>query len=254
MEAVVAIDPLYNNAHASLRQYNQAAVGECSAIWRGHTREKLVALTFDDGPHPVYTPLLLDALKSVDATATFFVVGIRAEASPALLARMDREGHEVANHSYSHPNLTFLTRSAIEQELCRTSCVIREATGERPRFYRPPGGDVNSLVSDVAETLGMSGVFWTLDGLKYEQKPFSAAQLTDYVLQKVQPGAIVLLHNAPANTIAAVPDIVRGLKARGYTLTTMTELVRRSAKSAGPDSAAPEGGIPKGEEKEILRQ
>lgn len=232
IEAVVAIDPLYNNARESLKQYNRAVIGHCPCIWRGITTEKLVALTFDDGPHPLNTAPLLDALKAAEAAATFFVVGIRAEASPELLQRMHKEGHELANHSYSHPNLTFLSRSGIERELCRTSCIIRGATGKRPRFYRPPGGNANRAVTEVAEMLGMSGAFWTVDGLQYERPPCTTKQLTEYVFNKVRPGAIILLHNAPANTVAAIPDIVRGLRERGYSLVTMSELVKRSK----PDS------------------
>ncbi|MDX1931628.1 MAG: polysaccharide deacetylase family protein [Capsulimonadales bacterium] len=234
IESVVAIDPLYQNARASLREYNREVIGKCAPIWRAVTREKLVALTFDDGPHPVHTPTLLDALRAANAVATFFVVGIRAEAVPEMLRRMANDGHELANHSYSHPNLTFLPRTGIERELCRTSCIVREAIGKRPRFYRPPGGNVNRMVSDVAETLGMAGAYWTLDGLRYERPPFSAKHLTKYLLDHVRPGAILLLHNAPANTIAAIPEIVRGLRAKGYTPVTMSELARR-ARPAPPD-------------------
>jgi peptidoglycan/xylan/chitin deacetylase (PgdA/CDA1 family) len=239
IEAVVAIDPLFRNARASLRRYNLQILGPREGIWRARTAEKLVALTFDDGPNPrpAFTPALLDALRASDAVATFFVVGARAEQSPELLRRMADEGHEVANHSYSHQNLTQLTATAVERELCRTSVVIRRATGKRPRFYRPPGGNGNSAVREAAEAMGMAGAFWTADAHKYETAA-SRAALIRYVLEQARPGAILLLHNAPPVTVAAVPDIVRGLRAKGFTLVTMTELVRRAGGRGAPVRAA----------------
>jgi peptidoglycan/xylan/chitin deacetylase (PgdA/CDA1 family) len=237
IEAVVAIDPLYRNARTSLKKFNLTVVGRREGIWRGVTQEKLVALTYDDGPNPApnRTPALLDALKAAGVKATFFVVGVRAEQNPDLLRRMDAEGHEIANHSYSHPNLTFLDQPAIERELCRTSCIVREATGKRPRFYRPPGGNFNRIVIDAAEMLGMAGAYWTVDVHKYEGTTHKPEALAKIVLDQVRPGAILLMHNAPENTVAAVPHIVRGLRARGYSAVTMTELVQR-CRAAGPDA------------------
>ncbi len=229
IEAVVAIDPDFRNARLSLRRYNLAVLGPASGIWRAATGEKLIALTFDDGPNPLpqRTPALLSALKAENARATFFVVGIRVEQSPNLVRQMAEEGHEVANHSYSHPNLALLTTSSVERELCRTSVLIRTLTGKRPRFYRPPGGNVTSAVQDAAAAMGMAAAYWTADAHKHEEAA-SRSALTSYVLKNAQPGAILLLHNAPDVTVAAVRDIVRGLRARGYTLVTMTELMRRS--------------------------
>jgi peptidoglycan-N-acetylglucosamine deacetylase len=237
IEAVVAIDPLYRNARASLKKFNLTVVGRREGIWRGVTQEKLIALTYDDGPNPApnRTPALLDALKEAGVKATFFVVGVRAEQNPDLLRRMDAEGHEIANHSYSHPNLTFLNQSAIERELCRTSCIVREATGKRPRFYRPPGGNFNRTVIDAAEMLGMAGAYWTVDVHKYEGTTHKPEALAKIVLDQIRPGAIVLMHNAPENTVAAVPIIARGLRSRGYTIVTMSELVQR-CRTAGPDA------------------
>jgi peptidoglycan/xylan/chitin deacetylase (PgdA/CDA1 family) len=236
IEAVVAIDPLYRNARESLKQYNRTVIGEREGIWCAMTQEKVVALTFDDGPHPERTPRLLDALQEVNAVGTFFVVGAQAERSPHLLQRMDAEKHEIANHSYSHQNLTFMDSYNIERELCRTSVLIREAIGKRPRFFRPPGGNNNSAVVDAAQLLGMAGAYWTVDGLKFETRPFTPQALTNYILKNVRPGAILLLHNAPDNTIAAIPQIVRGLRAKGYKMVTMSELVRRGKPGTAKDA------------------
>ncbi|MBC8103124.1 MAG: polysaccharide deacetylase family protein, partial [Cytophagales bacterium] len=243
MESVCAIDPKFRGAYLSLRRFFREVLGPREGIWQARTSEKLVALTFDDGPNPLpyRTPALLDALKAADAAATFFVVGYRAEQCPDLLQRMVREGHEIANHSYSHPNLTYLTDFEIQRELCRTSVTVRDATGRRPRFYRPPGGNFNTKVVEAAEALGMSGAYWSVDGVKTELKPGATpAELTRFVADRVHPGTIILLHNAPTVTVAAVPSLVKALRAKGYTLVTMTELVQRTRRGGGvPPSPTP---------------
>jgi len=230
IESVVAIDPDFHQARASLKTFNRQMVGPCEGIWKGETTEKIVALTFDDGPNPApnRTPALLAALKQADAKATFFVVGKMVEKSPNLVMQMFNNGHEIANHSFSHPNLTYLTPSAVEAELCRTSVLVRDLTGSRPRFYRPPGGNFNTATVEAARALGLAGAYWTLDAIRLETAPLPPAELTKYVLQNVRPGSIVLMHNAPDNTVAAIGDIVSGLRQRGYKLVTMTELLKRS--------------------------
>lgn len=235
IESVVAIDPQFRSAYASLKEYNKKYVGIGNGYWRGQTPEKLIALTLDDGPNPLKyrTPAMLDMLRNLNVKATFFVVGARAEANPDLIRRMDDDGHEIANHSYTHPNLTYLTPDAVRKELCRTSVVVRDITGKRPRFYRPPGGNFNGAIADAASALGMHGAYWTVDGFKFEYAPFRPEDLTAFVLKKVKPGTILLLHNAPDNTILALPEIVKSLRAQGYEFVTMTELVHRS-KAATP--------------------
>lgn len=230
IESVVAIDPDFKNARTSLRTFNRQVAGPCEGVWKGQTTERIVALTFDDGPNPLptRTPALLDALKKEGATGTFFVVGSMVEKSPNLVTRMFHEGHEIANHSFSHPNLTYLTASAVEKELCRTSVAVRDLTGVRPRFYRPPGGNFNTQTVEAARALGLAGAYWTLDAIRLETAPLPPRELTKYILQNVRPGSIVLMHNAPDNTVAAIPDIVRGLRERGYKIVTMTELLKRS--------------------------
>ena len=124
-----------------------------------------------------------------------------------------------------------LTRSSVERELCRTSALIYEYTGKRPRYYRPPGGNMNATVVAAAESLGMSGAYWTLDGVRYEEAATGDA-LIKYVVGSARPGAIILLHNAPATTVASIRAIVRGLRARGFQLVTLSELERSAQPPA----------------------
>lgn len=239
IENVCAIDPFYRDASGSLRRFNTRYVTPGVGYWQGRTTEKIVALTFDDGPNPERTPALLDVLRNHAVPSTFFVVGTRAAAAPGLLKRMDDEGHEIANHSHTHPNLTFLPPADIWRELCRATVVVRDAVGKRPRFYRPPGGNFNGETAQAAAALGMDGAYWTIDAFKFERPPFKPAQLVEYVVSRARPGAILLMHNAPDNTVAAVPEIVRRLREQGYTFVTMSELTRRCRDAAPPDRAAP---------------
>ena len=236
-EAVVAIDPGFGDSLKTLHELHEDLILHPENWWRAETNEKIVAMTFDDGPNPAppHTPALLAALRKAGAHGTFFVVGARAEQNTDLLKEMIADGHEIANHSYSHPNLTYLDHNALERELCRTSVVVRQATGQRPRFYRPPGGNYNSAVIEAAGTLGMAGAYWTIDGVNFETGPFPPEKLVNFILSKIRPGAIILMHNAPENTVAAIPAIVAGIRAKGYEMVTMSELARR-ARAGGTGS------------------
>ncbi len=245
IENVCAIDPGYRDAMGTLRRFNERYVTTGVGYWQGKTRRKLVALTFDDGPNPLpdRTPALLDALRDLGVPATFFIVGVRASQCVDLLKRMVAEGHEVANHSHTHPNLTYLDPKDVWRELSRALVVIRDATGKRPRFYRPPGGNFNGETARAAAALGMDGAYWTVDAFKFEKAPWRAPQLADFVVANCRPGAIVLLHNVPDNTIEALPGIVRRLRREGYEFTTMADLVRKSAPAADRPTGSRPGTV-----------
>lgn len=236
LENVCAIDPSYRDAKGSLHRFNRRYVTPGTGYWQGPTNRKRVALTFDDGPNPLSdrTPVLLDQLRDLQVPATFFVVGERALMCPDLLRRIDAEGHELANHSHTHRDLTELSDDDIWRELCRASVVIRDAVGVRPRFYRPPGGRFNKIVSGCAAALGMDGGYWTVDGYTFEKPPHRPAELADHVVSNTVPGAIVLLHNAPDNTLEALAGIVRRLRKQGYQFVTLSELVRGTSSRSAP--------------------
>jgi len=236
LENVCAIDPSYRDAKGSVQRFNRRYVTPGTGYWQGPSNKKRVALTFDDGPNPLpdRTPVLLDQLRDLQAPATFFIVGERALMCPDLLKRIDAEGHELANHSHTHRDLTDLPADDIWRELCRASVVVRDAVGVRPRFYRPPGGQLNNTVSRCAASLGMDGGYWTVDGYAFEKAPHRPAELADYVVANTVPGAIVLLHNAPDNTLEALAGIVRRLRKQGYEFTTLSNLVRGTASESRP--------------------
>ncbi len=242
LENVCAIEPAYRDAKGSVQRFNRRYVTPGTGYWQGPANRKRVALTFDDGPNPLpdRTPVLLDQLRDLNVPATFFIVGERALMCPDLLKRIDAEGHELANHSHTHRDLTDLSTDDIWRELCRASVVIRDAVGVRPRFYRPPGGQLNNTVSRCAASLGMDGGYWTVDGYAFEKPPHRPAELADYVVANTVPGAIVLLHNAPDNTLEALAGIVRRLRKQGYEFVTLSNLVRGTASESRPErSPAP---------------
>ena len=236
-----ALDPAYKDGRRFARAlfgFPASTVGRIAStqpvsLWRGNAARKEIALTFDDGPNPLKTPALLDALEKAQAPATFFVVGSRAEQTPDILRRMAERGDEVENHSYSHPNMNLVIPSVAESEILRTCVLIRAMTGHQPHFFRPPGGNADESVQHLARTYGLSLAYWTVDAL-YAEDVGSSRGLVDYVTSHVHPGSIVLLHNGTDVTTASVPALVAALRAQGYKLVTLSEI----AQGAGPAKPA----------------
>ena len=191
---------------------------------RGDENRKEIALTFDDGPHPPFTERLLDLLKQLDVKATFFVVGRKVDAAPEILARMVAEKHDVANHTYHHVNLKTLPYGLVENEIRLDNDAIRRACGVEPLFFRPPGGQRNGEVVEIAHRLGMSTILWTDDPADYA-KP-GANVIEQKVLQHVRPGATILLHDGIEQTFHMLPDLVAHLRQQGYKFVTISEMVQ----------------------------
>ncbi len=183
---------------------------------------KCVALTFDDGP-VAGTARLLDTLKAKGVHATFFTVGYNAATHPGLLRRMVAEGHIIGNHTYSHQQLTRLSASAVRSEIARTNTLVEKATGVTPTLLRPPYGATSSTVRKVAGSLGMSQILWNVDPLDW--KDHNSALVTRRVLAAARPGSIILSHDIHPTTVQAYPAIIDGLRAKGFTIVTVPELL-----------------------------
>lgn len=177
-----------------------------------------VALTFDDGPSPTYTPKILDILDRMDVEATFFVVGTMVEAHPDLLRRAIRMGMTIGNHTYGHPvgrSFADRPRGEIRTEMERAQRLLR-TYGIRPFLFRPPGGSWSSFVRSAALERGMRTVLWAVDSRDWAGT--TADALVKRVLRDVRPGSIILLHDGGGDrsaTVEALPRIIRGLRARG---------------------------------------
>jgi peptidoglycan/xylan/chitin deacetylase (PgdA/CDA1 family) len=181
-----------------------------------------IALTFDDGP-VTQTAELLDTLKRKQAKATFFVVGESAARHPEILRRMVAEGHVVGNHTMTHAWLTRLGTDAVRKEITGVNDLIKNATGQMPRLFRPPYGATNATVASVTAGLGMAQIMWEADPRDWADR--NAATVRDRVLALARNGTIVVSHDIHATTRAAYAEIIDGLRAKGYVLVTVPELL-----------------------------
>jgi peptidoglycan-N-acetylglucosamine deacetylase len=175
----------------------------------------IVRLTFDDGPVRANTPRVLKVLSNYRVKATFFVIGQKARRHPRLVKREYREGHSVQNHTYTHPDLTTLGPVQTRRELRATNQAIKAAGVPRPYRFRPPHGVTNARVRSVGASLGLIQTLWNVDPRDWANPP--ASVICRRVVTNVRPGSIVLLHDgSAANTVEALPCIIKRLRAQGY--------------------------------------
>lgn len=200
---------------------------------------KYLSITFDDGPHATLTPKLLDMLRERGIKATFFLVGKNVAEYPAIVRRMVEEGHEVANHSWSHPSLTKLGADGLRAQIEKTNTAIESASGVKPKLIRPPYGATSARLNKLfADNYGMTVAIWSVDPLDWKYR--NAARVTEKILEGAAPGAVILVHDIHPSTVAAMPATLDGLKARGYEFVTMSDLIAmensapRSAPTADP--------------------
>ena len=192
--------------------------------------DKVVALTFDDGPHPENTPKLLDILKENDAVATFFMVGTNAAEYPDIVKRVYDEGHEIGTHSWDHKDLMKLSLDEImTNQYGKANDAIEAATGLRALIDRPPYG---SMSEDMAEQIGREQILWSVDPNDWKKENRDPDTVYDHVVNGtpdggyVQDGAIVLSHDIHATTVDAYDRIIKALKDEGYKFVTVTQMMQ----------------------------
>ena len=190
-------------------------------------RKKLVALTFDDGPYPVSTPLLLDVLRDLKVKATFFYIGRDAELYPELTSRTQREGHEIANHTLTHPNLDQLSSAAVAAELRDGAKMLHRFSTDPAidKYFRPPHGRYTEETMDVAQGLGYDVILWSDDGGDW--RTVAPAELAAHLEAHATAPEIVLLHSGRLPTIAMLPEVVARMRSAGYEFVTVGELMGR---------------------------
>jgi len=195
-----------------------------TTVTRVATARPVVALTFDDGPHHRLTPHLMDILASRAVRATFYVIGNRVSRHSQIMQRMAAEGHEVGNHSWSHPNLAGLSDGALLSQLDRTTQVIYDAVGRPPVTMRPPYGALRPRQRRlIHEARGLPTVLWSVDPQDW-RRPGSSV-VTQRIVRGAHPGAVVLAHDIHAATVRAIPSTLDALLARGYQFVTLSELL-----------------------------
>ena len=193
---------------------------------------KCVALTFDDGPHPEYTPQILDILDKYGVKATFFVVGENAEAYPEIVRRIIDSGHEIGNHTWSHKQMNSLSKEQIQKEITKTQDFLKESFNYSPVLFRPPGGGEYTFAKETAEALGCKYVLWAWRTDSKDWACPDAGTISQTVLSTVTEGDIVLLHDyvgGKSSTPQAVAQIIPRLLAQGYSLDTVSGLLSRGS-------------------------
>jgi peptidoglycan/xylan/chitin deacetylase (PgdA/CDA1 family) len=209
-----------------------------------HVEGPFVALTFDDGPNAALTPKLLDLLAARHLKATLFVVGQNAADHPEILKRAVREGHEIANHSWSHPNLGKMSDEGVRRELQKTDDAIVAATGQRPTLMRPPYGSITANQKRwIHDEFGYRIILWDVDPLDWKRPGPSV--VTARILKETKAGSIILAHDIHAPTIEAMPATFDQLIKKGFKSVTVTELLAMARPP--PPKPAPSPSAPRAE-------
>ena len=197
---------------------------------RIRTEGPFIAMTFDDGPHPVHTPRLLDILKRRNIKATFFVVGTNVRRYPQLIRRMIAEGHEIGNHTVNHKYLSRISVEEARAEVLGCERAIVAACGVKPRILRPPGGHINDRVKVwLKKEFGYSTIMWAVDPEDWK-RPGSDV-VAHRIISETDPGEIVLAHDIHGPTIAAMPRALDGLLSNGYRFVTVSQLIAIERRS-----------------------
>lgn len=213
-------------------------VGPIGAIGAGTpetdvaARKKLVALTFDGGPSG-FTSRIDRILQRKHVRASFFWVGSRIAGHERVVRRVARQGHEIANHSWFHDDLTGLPADEVRRQLARTNRLLSRLTDERPRVFRPPYGAVNDQVREIAAGLRMRTVLWDVDSLDWTGP--GCERIAARIREMVRHRSIVLMHDGGGDrtqTVCALPRIVRDLRSRGFRFLTVSKLLRKKAGRA----------------------
>ena len=206
-------------------------------VWNVNSKEAKIALTFDDGPHPQSTPLILETLKKFCVPATFFLVGKRIVSRRKVAEAVVRGGHEIGNHTYNHALLPLLPDKQVKREIIRTHELLKDLNGRPPWLLRPPQGAFTKRILDIVDELG----YMTVVGDVYPRDSHrpGTQKIIQRVLDRINSGSIIILHDGGSSknadrsqTIEATGEIIPSLKDRGFTFVTVSQLVASAASSS----------------------
>lgn len=204
-------------------------------IKKGNEDEKIIALTFDDGPDEVFTPQVLDILKKNDVKATFFLVGENLKQNKEIVKRQFEEGHEIGNHTYTHINVAKSGYDKVYEEITKTQEEIKEITGVEPKLFRPPYRAMSRHMCDIVKNKNMNIILWSnLDPRDWSNP--GVYSIVNTIESKVENGNIILLHdynnlrNSKSQTIQALESVIPYLKEQGYKFVTISELIENLDK------------------------
>lgn len=213
--------------------FDQAILMRRGTIYRVKTDKKQVALTFDDGPSPDWTPKILDELKKSKLTATFFLVGCHVQKYPDIARRIVAEGHMIGNHGYAHTVMFYYTPEEIEQEIKYTEKIIFDITGVKTKIFRPPKAWLRKKIKDRIKSMGYNIVLWSLNSKDWV--PFNHKYMTSYITRKIRNGDIFLFHDSGnvfnreggdrSQTVKTISLLSRQLLAKGYEFVSIERLI-----------------------------
>lgn len=214
--------------------FDQAVFTRRGTIYRVGTQHKRVALTFDDGPSPIWTPQILDELKKSGAKATFFMIGHHVQKYPEVARRVANEGHQIANHGYAHSVLFYYTPDELEEEIKYTEFVIKEITGKTTTCFRPPKALITQREKLKLKAMGYHVVLWSLNSKDWVT--FDDKYIVRYIMRNVQNGDIILFHDSGgvfgreggdrSETVSTVALLVEKLRERKFECVTVDELLQ----------------------------
>ncbi len=218
--------------------FDQAVIVRRDTIYHIPSTEKVVALTFDDGPSPVWTPRILDVLKEARVKATFFMLGMHVERYPDVARRVAEEGHEVGNHTYDHHGIFYYKLEELNREVVDAEKIIKSITGIKTKYFRPPKAWLTRKEEKQLKDMGYETVLWSLNSKDWVT--FDDRYIVKYILRHVRPGDILLFHDSGGvfkpeggkrkETVKAVSRLIEKLKERGYRFVTISQLLELHKK------------------------
>jgi peptidoglycan/xylan/chitin deacetylase (PgdA/CDA1 family) len=208
-----------------------------------HVAGPYIALTFDDGPRATLTPKLLDLLATRRIKATFFVIGQNVAEHPEIVARAAREGHEIGNHTWSHPHLDKMSDENVRRQLQQTENAIQSATGTKSTLLRPPWGSLTARQKRwIHEEFGYEIILWDVDPLDWKRPGPSV--VCNRITKETRAGSIVLAHDIHPGTIAAMPATLDQLEAKGFKFVTVSELIHMAVPDTPSPALKQRAGVP----------
>ncbi len=205
-------------AKSNLKKISSVQLGKYNQGVALHT--KRIALTFDDGPHPVITHEILKTLEKYNAKATFFITGHRVEKSPDVLKDIFAAGHEIGNHTYNHKKLTELSMNQVDAQIIKTNNLVKSIIGEEPTLFRPPYGSFNK---EIQNSLSVPLIMWSIDTLDWKHR--DPEKTLKAVQQHAQNGSIILMHDIHQTTADALDQVLSYLTKEGYEFVTVSEIL-----------------------------
>jgi peptidoglycan-N-acetylglucosamine deacetylase len=218
--------------------FDEAVLVRKGTIFRGTSGKKLVCLTFDDGPSPVWTPRILEELKTAGVKATFFMIGEHVVKYPDIAQRVAAEGHEIGNHTYHHKTLVPCSLEMLQKETEDAEQAIFAATGTHTRYFRPPKAWLTGAGKRKIQEMGYTVVLWTLNSKDWVT--FDDRYIIRYIVRHIQPGDILLFHDSGgvffddggdrAETVKTIPRLIERLRKEGYEFVTVSQLLAAEGK------------------------